>query len=216
MPQINFAEPLAEENGAAMPHPIETVRDFELPAETVAFVEPSRFRTTRLGRSEWANVLFAGMAIAGGLFCAFYFFNGTELVRAALAWPGESLYPRPLPPGENIAVATKAIPDDAPLPGTPPDSRSSKGDPSGDPFSRTSKLITIDRSVRSFPRGGGGLRAGSRPPVFGSLVSPGVPGGSVGGLPGPGTLLSRLTLLFPGGDALTQTLQAAVADATKG
>jgi hypothetical protein len=213
MPLINFAEPLAEDDAAAMPHPIETVRDFKLSTETVAFVEPSRFRTTRLGRSEWTNILFAGIVMAGGLFCAFYFFNGAELVGAALTRPGEYLYPRPFSSGEKVLVAANAVTDEAPLPGIP--TRSLKTDSRGDPFSRASKLITIDRSVRSFPRGGGGLRAGSRPPAFGSLVSPGVPGGSVGGLPGPGTLISRLTLLLPGGDALTQTLQA-VADVTKG
>lgn len=220
MPPINFAEPLVEENAAAMPHSIDRAPDFKLPARTVPFVEPSQFRATRLGPSEWANTFFAGIVIAGGLFCAFYFFNGAELVRAALTRPGESLYPPQLPPGEKFAVAAKAVSDEAPLAGTP--MRSLSTDPSGDPFSRASKLITIDRSMRSFPRGGGGLTAGSSRLVFGSPVPrglpgiPGVPGGPVGWLPGPGTLLSRLTLLLPGGDALTQTLQAVVAGATRG
>jgi hypothetical protein len=215
MPQIDFAEAFAEES---VPLTARSTfvppQEFRRPYEAPIFVESSRFRTTRLSRSEWANILFAGIAIAGALFCAFYFFNGAELVRAALTWPGEYLYRRSAPSGENIAVATKAVPDEAPLPGAPPDRRSSKTDPRGDPFPRASKLITIDRSLGSFPRGGGGLTAGSPSPISGSPVPPGVPavhGGSVGGLPGPGTLLSRLTLLFPGGDALTQTLRTAAA-----
>ena len=36
------------------------------------------------------------IASAGGLVCAFYFFNGAELLRAAAAWPSEFLYQRPL------------------------------------------------------------------------------------------------------------------------
>jgi hypothetical protein len=215
MPQIDFAEAFAEES---VPLTARSTfvpsKEYHRPDEAPIFVEPSRFRTTRLDRSEWANILFAGIAIAGALFCAFYFFNGAELVRAALTWPGEHLYPRPLPSGDNTAATTKAVPDEAPLPATLPDRRSSKTDPRGDPFPRASKLITIDRSLGSFPRGGGGLTAGSPSPISGSPVPPGVPavpGGSVGGLPGPGTLLSRLTLLFPGGDALTQTLRTAAA-----
>lgn len=222
MPQIDFAEAFAEESAQLTPPstsaPLtESCRTDQAPI----FIEPSRYRTTRLGRSEWANILFAGITIAGGLFCAFYFFNGAELVRTALAWPGEYLYPRPALPGEHIAMAAGSLPDEAPLPGTLPARRSSKTDPSGDPFPKTNRLLTLDRPIGSFPRGsGGGLTAGTPPlpvlppPISGSPFPPGVPGlpgGSVGGLPGPGTLISRLTLLLPGGDALTQILQRPVA-----
>jgi hypothetical protein len=58
-------------------------------------VEPARFRRSRLGRSHWANIIFVIIAVLGGLFCAFYFFNGAELVRVAARWPREFLYPRP-------------------------------------------------------------------------------------------------------------------------
>ena len=46
-------------------------------------------------RSTWANVAFVTLASLGAVFCAFYFFNGAEVLRAAAAWPEEFLYPRP-------------------------------------------------------------------------------------------------------------------------
>lgn len=219
MPQVDFGKAFAEESVPPTVHSTSPpATEFDLPEEAHAFIEPSRFRVTRLGRSEWANVLFAVLAIAGGLFCAFYFFNGADLVRAALARPGEYLYPRPVPSGQHIALTTGALPEEAPLSETLADRRSSKTDPSGDPFSHASKLITLDRPTGSFPRGGGGLTVGSlspvlSPPVSGSPAIPvaGLAGGLVGGLPGPGTLISRLTLLLPGGDALTQALRRAPA-----
>lgn len=222
MPQIDFAQAFAEEDVSVTTH------STLLPpsgsgeaAETPVVLESPRLglRTARLGRSEWANILFAAIAIAGGLFCAFYFFNGADLVRTALSWPGEYLYPRPL--GENIPVVTKAFPDGTLLPGPLPERRSSKTDSSGDPFPRASRVLSLDQPIGSFPRGGGGgLTAGTPspvlpPPIFGSPLPPGIPGlpgGSVGGLPGPGTLISRLTLLLPGGDALTQFLRRTVAN----
>jgi hypothetical protein len=48
-----------------------------------------------LSRSTWANIVFVAIASVGGLVCAFYFFNGAEVLRAAASWPGEYLYPRP-------------------------------------------------------------------------------------------------------------------------
>ncbi len=212
MPQIDFAEPLAEEScPTIMPE-----NESRGPDAAPVFVGPSRFRSTRPVRSERANILFAGIMIAGGLFCAFYFFNGVELARTALAWPGEHLYPRQVSPGRNMEVADNGLPNEAPLPVVSPERHSSRTDPSGDPFPRAAKLITLDRPVGSFPRGGGGLTAGSPspvlpPPFFRSAVHPSLPalrGGAVGGLPGPGTLISRLPLLLPGEDALTQSLRA--------
>jgi hypothetical protein len=220
MSQIDFAEAFAEEIAEPVAHrALTSAPDFHFCEETGVFIEPSRFRTNRLGRSEWANILFAGITIAGGLFCAFYFFNGADLVRAALAWPGEYLYPRPVPSAQNIALHNSALPDEAPLPVTIPERRSVKTDPTGDPFPRVNKLLTLDRSLGSLPRSGGGLTAGLPPPLLPPPVSgppvppgvPGVPSGPVGGLPGPGTLISRLTLLIPGGDSLTQSLQKTAA-----
>ena len=74
------------------------------PASTVAALEinnarvPSLtdlLRELRLSGSTWANIVFVAIAAVGGMVCAFYFFNGVELVRAAASWPSEYLYPRP-------------------------------------------------------------------------------------------------------------------------
>ena len=45
--------------------------------------------------STWANIGFVATAFLGALFCAFYFFNGAEVVRTAVVWPHEFLYTRP-------------------------------------------------------------------------------------------------------------------------
>ena len=48
-----------------------------------------------LTQSDRMSLLFALLVFSGGLFCAFYFFNGTELLRTAKTLPGELLYSRP-------------------------------------------------------------------------------------------------------------------------
>jgi hypothetical protein len=189
MPRTDFADPLADDA-----------------AKAASFSWPER-----------ANIVFASIAIAFGLFCAFYFFNGTEVVRNALAW-GEYLYPTPSSTGRTVEVANRALPDEGPLPQMPTEKSAPRPDRTGDPFTRARKLISIDRPLRSFARGHG-LTAGSLPSVLPPLTSapsvlppvenPGVPGGAIGGLPGPGTLISRLTLLVPGADSLTRILQTA-------
>jgi hypothetical protein len=53
-------------------------------------------RGVRLSRSTLTNIVFVAIASVGGLVCAFYFFNGAEVLRAAASWPSEYLYPRPI------------------------------------------------------------------------------------------------------------------------
>lgn len=53
-------------------------------------------RGLRLSRATWANIVFVAIASIGGMVCAFYFFNGVEVLRAAASWPAEYLYPRPV------------------------------------------------------------------------------------------------------------------------
>src|SRR3977135_4516734 len=52
-------------------------------------------RLPRLQRADRTTILFAILTFVGGLFCAFYFFNGAEILRAAAAWSRGFLYPRP-------------------------------------------------------------------------------------------------------------------------
>lgn len=93
MPQFNFHQ--------ALSNPVE-----KLVSPTVAATETGPARSTEkltallanafdFSHSTWTNIVFVAIASLGGLFCAFYFFNGTEVVRLAAAWPGELLYPRP-------------------------------------------------------------------------------------------------------------------------
>ena len=75
-------------------------KSFVVPA-AVAVAQPtlppfdSYFPEVGLSRSAWANIVFVAIAALGGMACAFYFFNGAEVLRAAAAWPAEFLYPRP-------------------------------------------------------------------------------------------------------------------------
>jgi len=63
-------------------------------------------------RSTWTNIVFVTIACLGGLFSAFYFFNGAEVLRAAAAWPSEFLYPRPAST-EKIDIGVQPNPSDA-------------------------------------------------------------------------------------------------------
>src|SRR5205085_10634120 len=98
MPQIDF--------GRAFETPDET-RPASTPqvraplnsnATNQATTEPTRERDLRFGRSDWANIIFVIITVLGGLFCAFYFFNGAELMRRVAGWPKELLYGRPPEP----------------------------------------------------------------------------------------------------------------------
>src|SRR5438874_5399788 len=68
-------------------------------------------RGVGLSRSTWTNIVFVAIASVGGLVCAFYFFNGGELLRAAASWPAEFLYQRPLST-EKIDIAQQLNPVD--------------------------------------------------------------------------------------------------------
>src|SRR5947208_15590661 len=61
-----------------------------------------------LSHATWTNIVFVGIATAGAIGAAFYFFNGAEVLQAAAAWPGEFLYPRPALT-EKIDVAMQPI-----------------------------------------------------------------------------------------------------------
>src|SRR5438132_5362848 len=93
MPQLDFREALSTPEGKLF-SPVGT-----LSAIATAPVNQRAdyfARGVGLSRSTWTNIVFVTIASAGGLVCAFYFFNGGELLRAAAAWPSEFLYPRPL------------------------------------------------------------------------------------------------------------------------
>ena len=202
MPQIDFGQAFSDLDkpvsspwcGEAWPARESPVRD-----AGVGSTELSTSRRSRLGRSGWTNIFFTIIALWGGLFCAFYFFNGAELLRSALSWPREYLYMQPRAgdgsDADRLRLAASlgiAALGEAKLPGAN----------SGDPFSPTKDFISLNpptpRSARS---DSGGRLASGFVNTFGGL-----PGGS----PDAGSVLSRLGLPAPGGDALMQAFNSAV------
>ena len=171
----------------------------EPPLESVGQGELARFHRLRLGYAEWTNIVFACFAILGGLFCAFYFFSGSEVFRTATSWPGEYLYPRTESSDGNSERSRLAALLGLP---SPPEGKAVGGS-SGDPFSRTGDLISLNPPNSRLARGASS--SGSSP---GSSISPGGPAG----LPGSLSPLSRLGFPAPGGDGLTQALNKAVSD----
>jgi hypothetical protein len=108
MPQLDFREALSTPDEKLF-SPSATVTASSaapLDKETSAFS-----RSVRISRSTWTNIFFVTIASVGGLACAFYFFNGGELLRAAAAWPNEFLYPRPLST-DNIDIGQQPNPVD--------------------------------------------------------------------------------------------------------
>jgi hypothetical protein len=92
MPQLDFREALSAPDEKLFSSPATVTASSAAPVDkkTNVFAGGVQF-----SRSTWANIFFVTIASAGGLACAFYFFNGGELLRAAAAWPNEFLYPRP-------------------------------------------------------------------------------------------------------------------------
>ena len=93
MPQLDFREALSTPEEKLFSPPAAVPARSAVPAGKKKNIFG---RGLRLSRSTWTNIVFVTIASAGGLVCAFYFFNGGELLRAAAAWPSEFLYPRPL------------------------------------------------------------------------------------------------------------------------
>jgi hypothetical protein len=142
----------------------------------------------RLGRSDWANLVFVTVTFVGGLFCAFYFFNGAELLQAGVAWPREFLYSRP-----SIVANGDVSPAGGEIFPIAPGSAAS-AERGGDPFSRSAGLMSL-----------------TSPSIIGrSGAGAGLPATATG--PNASSPLARLDFPAPGGDGLTQTFNRAVTD----
>src|SRR3984893_12940917 len=160
--------------------------------------------TSRFDRSSWANIAFVAVTVVGGLFCAFYFFNGAELLRAAAAWPREFLYSRPFGVVGNGKIDKLNSADDPASPFGEKSPASSKGDP----FSKVG-LPGLNQ-----PPAFGSPTAGSFTSPAGPVSSPAIPP-SLPSLPpplNPGPLLGGLNPFPAGTDALSQAFNKAVAD----
>ena len=135
----------------------------------------------QLGRPEWANIIFTAVAVFGGLFCAFYFFNGADVVRSARNWPQEYFYARPVFMSPDAAPSIR---DPAGLAKESVMRSAQQG--SGNPFSRSTPLIASNPFLPpALPGAFGPLSS-----TGGMLPSGGNGGGGVPGsaLPGPGPI----------------------------
>ncbi len=194
MPQIDFGQAFSNSDKSSPGAEPRSAPETPARVQTNEMVEPARFRRSHLGGSDWANIIFAVIAIVGGLFFAFYFFNGAELLREAKSWPRDYFYSQPGPPDD--AHSDRAhLADSLGLPALRKGKAASRE--SGDPFSRTSDLLNPPNSRLTRAAAGGMPRSA-------------VGGGPAGGLVGPGSPLSNLGLPAPGGDALTHTFDKAV------
>jgi hypothetical protein len=108
MPHLDFREALSTPDEKLFSPPATITESSAAPLDKRISVFA---RGVRFNRSTWTNIFFVTIASVGGLACAFYFFNGGELLRAAAAWPNEFLYPRPLST-DNIDIGQQPNPVD--------------------------------------------------------------------------------------------------------
>jgi hypothetical protein len=176
MPQLDFREALSTPDEKLF-SPSATV----MASSATAVDEKTNVfgRGVQFSRSTWANIFFVTIASVGGLACAFYFFNGAELLRAAAAWPNEFLYPRPLST-DKIDIGQQPNPVDQ---FANNDAGSTKTDEAQAPFgknvgpsvfSHPATTIAASNPTVTAP-GGSGTTLPSTPPSF--LSPPSIPGG---------------------------------------
>ena len=170
MPQLDFREALSTPEEKSFSPPTATSVANAIPADkkTNFFV-----RGVGLSRSTWTNIVFVTVASVGGLVCAFYFFNGGELLRAAAAWPSEFLYPRPLST-DKIDVAQRPNPADQFV-------VSSTGSSEADAAKETSRIPSANGNIGPTELAQTAATTGT------TTTSPGIPGPGAGPGPGPGT-----------------------------
>lgn len=206
MAHLDFRQ--AFSSSADPAHPVVELAPAASAAEEAASRKQKRTLATRLPRlqqSDRTTFLFAILIFVGGLFCAFFFFNGAEILRAAAAWSREFLYPRPAALAQNKDQADALKPALAPnLPPAAP-SRDSERDPDRSantfPLGRNNGSSSSAFSPDS-PAGGPNAPIGTLLPSPGSLPQP-------GSLADPSSLLGQLNLLPPGDDALSEVMNQA-------
>ena len=199
MPQIDFGQAFSNpDKNAPSAWPSAQSGQPEFVRDAPREDKLEEFRVgARFGRSEWANLVFVTVTFVGGLFCAFYFFNGAELLRAGMAWPREFLYSRPsiaassdVNHGARAQVGAARGGEAFPVgPGF-----AASADGGGDPFSRSAGVMSLPSPstiVRSGP--GAGLPSTATAP---NASSP----------------LAQLGFPAPGGDALIQAFNRGVSD----
>jgi hypothetical protein len=193
MPQLDFGQTfaIAEEN-ALPPTKCVELDQAELGHQTLRQNGIARLAAAlRLGRLAWTNITLVLVTSCGGLFCAFYFFNGAELLRAGAAWSREFLYPRPaLTQNGKIDLHLNAGDQASPI----TENYRTPRDRDGNPFRRNVGSLYPNPSSASTSPG-----PGATSPLAGPFAN-------------AGSLLNQLNLPAPGGDALLQAFNRAVTD----
>jgi len=199
MPQLDFRQALSspEEKPIPSAEAVQSAPPRSLAGAPAANQSKDLINRVRLSRSQMTNISFVTIACVGGLACAFYFFNGAEFLRAAAAWAGEFLYPRPSAMAANIDVSKQqSSPDQAESPGTP-----SQGPDRPSPFDKSIWPSNLNQPATF---------ANVSPSGTASPNSPNSP------FSGVGSLVNGLNLLPRGADALFQSFyQTAISMAPK-
>jgi hypothetical protein len=193
MPQLDFREALSAPNEKLFSSPATVTAPSAASSQTTRNVFS---RGVQFSRSTWANIFFVTIASIGGLACAFYFFNGGDLLRAAAAWPNEFLYPRPLS-SEKIESSTQPNAVDQFVNN---ETGSTKRDETKSPlakdvgpsdFSQPTTAIGASNSTVTAPAGSGTTLLPTTPAL---PIAPSVPGGvEVPSAPSTDSLLQSLS-----------------------
>jgi hypothetical protein len=198
MPQIDFGQAFSNpDKNAPSAWPSAQSGQPEFVRDAPREDKLEEFRVgARFGRSEWANLVFVTVTFVGGLFCAFYFFNGAELLRAGMAWPREFLYSRPSIAASNdvnhgARAQVGAARGGEVFPVGPGFAASAGG---ADPFSRSAGVMSLP-SPSTIGRSGAGA---------------GLP--STATAPNASSPFAQLGFPAPGGDALIQAFNRGVSD----
>src|SRR3984893_14122068 len=192
MPQLDFRQALSspEEKPIPSAEAVQSAPPRSLAGAPAANQSKDLINRVRLSRSQMTNISFVTIACVGGLACAFYFFNGTEFLRAAAAWGREFLYPRPSAMAANVDVSKQqSSPDQEGNPRTP-----SKGPGKPSPFDENvwpSDLNQPATFANVSPAG---------------TVSPSSPSSPNSPFSGVGSLINGLNLLSRGACALFPSL----------
>jgi len=211
MPQLDLSQAFASQEDPRWISSV-AVADAFFPNSRTASEGQKRVRPPVLSRSTWANIVFVACACLGGVFCAFYFFNAADLLKAASSWPREFLYPEPVMVGSNHDASGEA---------TDPEDTAASDDPSNEnatgPFNGNLWPSTLNQSAVTFANLSSNPSGAVNPPsVPGIPDLPGFSGGpGVPGIPGipdlpggsfslVGSVLNRLNGLTRGADMLFQ------------
>jgi hypothetical protein len=202
MPQIDFRQAFVSADQEASPADFAQSNQANRAGDKVEQRAATRSTGTNpLNRSNWANITFVAVTFTGGLFCAFYFFNGAELLRVAAAWPREFLYSQPFGIVGNGKIDKSHGADDPTSPFGPDSPASSKADPF-----RKVGFPGLNPPPNSFASSPAAVSSPSN-----ASISPSAPPLSPPPF-NPGPLLGGLNPFPAGTDALSQAFNKAVSD----